>query len=176
MPLLKISKANINDIDDVITHYKTVINQIQHNQYNPSWKFGIHPTKESIEKAVKKGELYIGKLNSKVVASLILDQNPLEANDKINWTQEFDPSEIYFIHLVAVNQDYKNRGLAKEMLNYTFDLAKSNSIKSIRLSLNINNLIIETLYLKTGFKCMGTETVFIENRGNITFNLYEKII
>lgn len=174
--MLKISKANIEDTQEIITHYQTVINQIQNYKYNPGWKFGVHPTKEHLEESIKNGELIIGKINSKIVASLILDKNPLEANDKVQWTQNLDEDEINFIHLVAVNQDYKNKGIAKQMLNHTFSLAKDNQIKSIRLSLNVSNLVIENLYIKTGFKHMGTEEVFIEKRGDITFNLYEKIL
>lgn len=174
--MLEITKASIDDTDEVIQHYITVINQIKNYDYTPGWTYGIHPTKEHIVNAIKTGELYIGKLNSKIVASLIIDKNPLEANDKVQWTEKFDEDEIYFIHLVAVNQNYKNKGLAQQMLNYAFNLAKDNLIKSIRLSLNVTNLAIENLYLKTGFKCMGTVEVFIQRRGNIIFNLYEKII
>lgn len=174
--MLNISKARTSETNEVIQHYKTVINQIQNNKHTPGWIFGIHPTEEHIKNAIKNQELIIGKVESKIVASLILDKNPLEANDKIQWSQNHKKEEISFIHLVAVNQEYKNMGFAKQMLNHTFKLAKNNKIKSIRLSLNIKNLIIENLYLKTGFNCMGTEEVFIEKRGNITFNLYEKII
>lgn len=174
--MLNITKANIDDIDEIVKHYKTVINQIENYKYSPEWKFGIHPTKEQIVNSIKSQELLIGKLDSKVVASLVLDKNPLEANDKIKWSQNLKDDEVGFIHLVAVNQDHKGQGFAKQLLNHAFELAKDNSIKSIRLSLNVKNLIVEKLYLKTGFKCMGTEEVFIEKRGNITFNLYEKLL
>ena len=174
--MLKITKANIYEINDVIQHYKTIINQIKDYSYSPGWKYGIYPTDEHITNAIKKGELYVGKLDSKIVASLIINKNPVEANEKIIWTQKLNVHEIYYIHLVAVNQNYKKRGLAKQMLYHSFNLAKNNLIKSIRLSLNVKNITIENLYLKTGFKLKGTEKVFIKKRGYITFNFYEKIV
>ncbi|RAP53051.1 MAG: hypothetical protein BZ138_01905 [Methanosphaera sp. rholeuAM270] len=174
--MLEITKANITEISDVITHYKTVIEQIKDYDFTPGWEFGIHPTEEHIKKAIESGELYIVRIDSEIAGSLIIDNNSLEANDKIDWTYDLTDEETYFIHLVAVNQDYRNRGIAKRMLSYADELAKRNSIKSIRLCLNKTNSNIEGLYLKAGFEYMGTVDVYIQKRGNITFKLYEKIV
>lgn len=62
------------------------------------------------------------------------------------------------------------------MLNYAFDLAKENSIKSIRLSIHMNNLGIEPVYTKLGFQYVDSIEVNNKYRGLISFKVYEKIL
>ena len=62
------------------------------------------------------------------------------------------------------------------MLNYAFDLAKENSIKSIRLSIHMNNRGIEPVYTKLGFKYVDSIEVNNKYRGLISFKVYEKIL
>lgn len=174
--MLNITKAREDELNDIITHYKTVIEQIKDYDYTPGWIFGKYPKKEHLQKPIEKGNLYVGKIDSKIVSSIVIDQNENDGYDKLNWSNEFNADEIYYIHLVAVNQDYKNRRIAKTMLDYAFDMAKENSIKSIRLSLNLKNINIEPLYLKNGFEYVDSFEIFIEDRGMVNFNVYEKII
>ena len=174
--MLNIRKANINDTKQVLKHYSTVIDQIQNYESNPEWIHGIYPKEEKIIESIETGELYLGIINSKVVSSMVLDHNPNQGFEEINWNVNCDEKSAYYIHLVAVNQNYKNRGIAKEMLRYTFNNAKNNDIKSIRLSLNRKNLAIEKLYTQFEFKYVDAIEVNDKDRGLKFFNVYEKVI
>lgn len=173
---LKIRNADIADKEKVINLYKLVIDQIKDNRYNPEWIFGKYPKEENIVKPLEANEVIVGEINSEIVSAMVVNHNTNEGYDEVKWNVITSDDNIYFIHLVAVNQNFTNRGIAKQMLNYVFNMARDESIKSIRLSLNINNSNIENLYLKQGFEYVDTITVLIEDRGFKTFKLFEKII
>jgi len=62
------------------------------------------------------------------------------------------------------------------MLNYLFDLAKENMIKSIRLSIIRNNKPAEHLYKKFDFKYVDSVCVHADERGLKEFKIYEKVL
>ncbi len=173
--MLQIRKAEKKDKQEVIELYKIVIEQIKDYTSNPEWIYGKYPKKEHIVNAIESGELYVGMIDNKIVSSIVINNKANEGYENIKWKINTTYDNIYVIHLVVVNQDYKKQGFATEMLKYAFDLAEKNSIKSIRLSLNTNNLAIEKIYTTYDFNYVDSMKVFIEDRGIISFKVYEKI-
>ncbi|RAP48671.1 MAG: hypothetical protein BZ135_00390 [Methanosphaera sp. rholeuAM6] len=174
--MLKIRKANIEDKMKVINLYKLVIEQIKDNEYNPEWIYGIYPKEKNITEPLEVNEVIVGEIDSEIVSAMVVNHISNEGYDTVEWNVDTSDDNVFFVHLVAVNQNFRNRGIAKEMLRYVFNMAENESVKSIRLSLNVNNLGIENLYLKQGFEYVDSITVFIKDRGLKTFNVYEKII
>ncbi|RAP54604.1 MAG: hypothetical protein BZ137_01335 [Methanosphaera sp. rholeuAM130] len=174
--MLKIRKANKNDIDTVTNLYEELINAIKDNEYTPQWDYGVYPKDETIIKAIEQEELYVGVIGSEIVSSIVINHKANAGYDQVKWKTDDDYENIYVVHLVAVKNGHGNKGIAKKMLSYVFDLAKENSIKSIRLSIIENNLPAEKVYKKLGFEYIDTITIRKDDRGLKTFNLYEKLI
>lgn len=174
--MLTIRKAENKDTTEVIELYKKLIDQIKDYKSNPNWKKDIHPSKRYLIESISSGDLYVGVLDSKIVSSIVINHIAGKEFDNVNWNIDIDNKEAYYVHLVAVDQEYSRRGIAKKMLKFSFKLAKDNNVKSIRLSLNRNNLAIEGLYTKLNFVLVETVQTYVENRGTITFNIYEKLI
>lgn len=174
--VINIRKATKKDTEDVLNHYRTVIEQIRNNQYNPGWEHNVYPLKEDITQAIDSDELYVGIKDGKIVSSIIINNTINEGYEKLKWNVETEDNEVYYIHLVAVNQNYKKQGLAKNLLKYAFNHAKKNSIKSIRLSIHMNNIAIEPVYTKLGFEYIDTIKVNHKLRGPLQFKVYEKTI
>ena len=173
--MITIRKAIDKDIENVLKLYNEVIDQIRENESNPNWEHGIYPRKEDICDAINYEEMYIGEINGEIASAIVIN-NKFNEDLNIKWKIDVTDEFVYYIHLVAVNQKYKNQGFAKKMLSYAFDLAKENSIKSIRLSIHINNLAIEPLYTKFGFEYIDTIEVNHKYRGQLTFKVYEKLL
>jgi GNAT superfamily N-acetyltransferase len=172
--LLEIRKAIDKDIDDVLNLYHIVIEQILNNESNPEWKRGIYPKDDSIINSILSGDLYVGVYSSEIVSAIVINDIANQDYEDIKWRCNCD--NALYIHLVAVNQNYKKKGFAKEMLKYSFNLARNISVKSIRLNLHRKNLAIEPLYTKAGFELVDTIMVDDEDRGLINFNVYEKVL
>ena len=174
--MFEIRKADMKDVDDVLNHYKEVINQIKDNEFNPGWRYDIYPKEKNLINSIKSGNMYIGLIDSRIVSSIIIDHIPIHCHDTINWNIHPKEDEIYYVHLVAVNQDYRKQGLASKLLKFAFDLSKENGVKCIRLSINKNNIPIEKLYKRHGFIHVDSIEVDDEDRGLLFFEIYEKII
>lgn len=174
--VITIRKANKNDIKNVLKLYSEVIDQIRYNESNPNWEHGTYPRKEDICTAINSGELYVGVKEEEIASAIVINNKSNEGYENVKWNLDVDDEYVYYIHLVAVNQRFRKQGFAKKMLNYAFDLAKENSIKSIRLSIHMNNLGIEPVYTKFGFKYVDTIEVNNKYRGLLSFKVYEKIL
>ncbi len=172
--VVTIRKATKEDTENVLKHYSTVIDQIKNNEYNPGWEHEVYPREENLIQAIDSDELYVGIRDGKIVSSIIINNIPNEGYENLKWNVEADDEHVYYIHLVAVNQNYRKQGFAKKMLNYAFDLAQKNSIKSIRLNIHMNNIAIEPVYTKLGFEYIDTIEVNNKYRGLLRFNVYEK--
>ena len=174
--MITIKKASGKDIENVLKLYSEVIDQIRDNESNPGWEHDIYPRKEDICEVINAEELYVGVKDNEIASAIVINNKSNDGYENVKWNIDADDEEIYYIHLVAVNQKYKKQGFAKKMLKYALDLAKENSIKSIRLRIHMNNLGIEPLYTKCGFQYVDTIYVVHKYRGPLSFKVNEKIM
>lgn len=174
--MLKIRKATKNDTNTVTKLYEELIDAIKDNEYTPQWEYGVYPKDENIISAIDDEELYVGEIDSEIVSSIVINHKPSKGYDQVKWKIDDDYENIYVVHLVAVKHGHGNKGIAKKMLKYVFDLAKEKSIKSVRLSIMENNVPAEKVYKKLEFEYIDTITIQADERGLKTFNLYEKLI
>lgn len=174
--MLTIRQANIKDTDSILKFYEELIDQIKDNKHTPQWENGVYPKEENIKKSIKSNEMYIGEIDSKIACAMVLDHNANKGYENIKWLTDVDFNNVYVIHLLAVTPEYNNRGFAKQLLNFAFDKAKNEGMKSIRLSIMNGNIPAEKLYQKQGFEFVGSMEVYDEDRGLKFFNVGEKII
>ncbi|RLG37068.1 MAG: ribosomal-protein-alanine N-acetyltransferase [Candidatus Alkanophagales archaeon] len=59
------------------------------------------------------------------------------------------------IFAIAVDRDFRERGIATELLNAAFDILMSWGAKSVRLEVRVNNYVARRLYRKLGFSDFG---------------------
>lgn len=174
--MITVRKATNSDITNVLNLYSEVIDQIRDNESNPNWEHGIYPKKENILEAIESEELYVGIKDKKIASAIVINSKASACFENIKWNVDSKEDDVYYIHLVAVNQKYKKQGFAKKMLNFAFNLAKENSVKSMRLSIHSNNMAIEPLYTKLGFEYVDSIEVNDVDRGLLFFKVYEKVI
>ena len=174
--MLKFRKASLEDTDTILQLYEELINAVKDNKYNPQWDYGVYPKEETITNAIKEGNLYVGTLDSEIVSSIVVDHNTNLGYENIEWKIDENYENIYVIHLVAVKNSQQKKGIATQMLNEVFQMAKENNIKSLRLSIIENNLPAEKVYKKLEFEYIDTISVHADDRGLKTFDLYEKVL
>ena len=90
----------------------------------------------------------------------------LSTNGKYFFVYESDRKPVAYIifetvldegHItdLAVSEKYRNKGIGKELIEKTLDLAKGSKIKSIFLEVRESNEAARRLYQKLGFKLLG---------------------
>ena len=174
--MIEFRKACMDDADTILKLYNDLINAIKNNVHTPEWDYGVYPKEENIINAIKSDELYVGVMGSEIVSLMVVNHTPNMGFDTVKWNVDEDYDKVYVVHLVAVKYEHNNKGIAKKMLNYLFDLAKENMIKSIRLSIIRNNKPAEHLYKKFDFKYVDSVCVHADERGLKEFKIYEKVL
>lgn len=61
-----------------------------------------------------------------------------------------------FLNYVCVDKDYRNKGIASNMLLRVFDICKSMNISYIELTSNSSRVNAQSLYINSGFEIRDT--------------------
>lgn len=87
-------------------------------------------------------------------------------------SQVLDEVEIFTI---AVNQDYKNMGIATSLLNHLVATSIANNMKEIWLEVSTKNLAAINLYKKFGFEIMGIRKNYYQKVGEDAYNMKKEL-
>ncbi|MCH5349731.1 MAG: GNAT family N-acetyltransferase [Oscillospiraceae bacterium] len=174
--MLHIRIACMDDFDNVREFYYTVIDGLKDAEYSPDWKKDIYPTQEYLAESIRKGELYVGETDGKIVSCMVVNHEYNEGFGKINWSVDARDGELYVVHILGVLSEYSGRGIATQMVQRVIETARENGIKTIRLDVLDGNLPAEKTYVKSGFKYVDTIDMFYENEGWLKSRMFEYII
>ena len=174
--MLHIRTAVMDDFENVKEFYYSVIDGLKDAEYSPDWKKDIYPTQEYLSDCIKNNELYVGKIDGRIVSSMAVNHEYNEGFSKIGWSVDAEDSELYVVHILGVLSEYSGRGIATQMVQNVIETARENGIKTIRLDVLDGNLPAEKTYVKSGFKYVDTIDMFYENEGFLRSRMFEYIL
>tara|TARA_B110000914_G_scaffold96675_1_gene84890 strand:- start:90 stop:590 length:501 start_codon:yes stop_codon:yes gene_type:complete len=165
-----IRKATINDLDRIIEITKAcaafmISNKIfQWNEH--------YPNIETFENDVLKGNLYVLEIKNKLIGCLVISNKMDEFYSKVNWLTP-NKNNLY-LHRLAVDPDYQKKGYAKQLMSFSFEFAKANNIKSIRLDTFSGNPFNNVFYSNLGFEKLGE--IYFRKQSDKPFYCFEKVM
>ncbi|MBQ3385313.1 MAG: GNAT family N-acetyltransferase [Erysipelotrichaceae bacterium] len=165
-------KATKQDQENLLALYDSVIEQQKYDKYGASWTKGVYPTDADIISHLEKGEIYVGEENKVLACCCVVVAGEDEIYKNADWRTAVNDDEIAVLHLLAVNKDFRRKGLATEFL-YHIKNELEGKFKVIHLDALISNLPADRLYRKFGFKCIGRYPVWYEDLGDTEVYLYE---
>ncbi|MCJ8315008.1 MAG: GNAT family N-acetyltransferase [Saccharospirillaceae bacterium] len=104
--------------------------------------------KQSILESITVGEFYVGLIDRQLSCVM---QLTLKAD--FFWNDE--NTVALYVHKLAVDRTYKNKGLGKKMLNEVEKIAKQQGIKTVRLDCVKANPFLKQYYTDSGFIQVG---------------------
>ena len=146
---LEIKKALPEEYDKILFFYYSLIDSLEGTKYHPMWAKDIYTAPEELRAVVEAGELYYYK--------------------EVQWPTQLTQDEFMVIHMLGVHGDFAGRGLAKEMVRFALELAKTAGMKAVRLDVLKGNLPAEKLYEGEGFTLVDTVKLFYEDTGRVDF-------
>lgn len=156
-----IRKAIAKDIDLIEQNYtELLLHEQEHGAYT-AWKLGVYPTRETAEKGVSEGTLYVMEQDGEINASIIANKVQPKEYDTIKWKCFAQPEEVLVIHLLCVRPSKAGRGIGKDMVEFVIEEAKRMNCRTVRLDTGLQNKPAVALYTKLGFKLAGTTTMSI---------------
>ncbi|OCW92388.1 acetyltransferase [Macellibacteroides sp. HH-ZS] len=165
-----------SDIDELEVLYNNLNDYLSMHTNYPGWIKGVYPTRKNATEGISNQNLFVVRSEGKIAGSIILNHQPEDAYNDVNWLVDAKYENIYVLRTFVIHPDFIGKGIGNELLNYSIGLAKNSGIKSIRLDVYEKNIPAIRLYEKNGFVFTGTVDLGLENYGLEWFRLYEKII
>lgn len=171
-----IRTARTDEYEAVKEFYYRLIDEMQGTPYHPKWQKGVYPSEEDLRAALERGELYLLTDGNRILSAMRVNHSATEGYDQVSWGVDAQPEEITLIHLLGVSASAQGRGLAKEMVRFVIEKARSERQKAVRLDVLAGNLPAFRLYDSLGFRRAGDVKLFYEDTGITDFTLYEYIL
>ena len=171
--MFTIQAAKEAQFHEVRSFYHKLIDMMEGAEYHPQGEKGLYPTDEYLLSAIRRGTLYLGRLDGEPTAAMVVNSDCNEGYRQVNWRVQAADSEVSVIHILGVLPSHSGKGLAKSLVRHTFALARQKGHKAVRLDVLKGNLPAEKLYTGLGFQYITSVPMFYEDTGWTDFLLYE---
>lgn len=170
-----IRKATWSDIDAVEKSYtELLLHEKEHGAYTV-WELGVYPTRETAEKSVEEGSLYVMELEGEICGSIIANRIQPHEYGGIKWKYDAEPREVMVIHLLCIRPAKAGRGMGKALVEFVARQAKLMNCSTVRLDTGQQNKPAVALYTKLGFELAETASMsiggLIPHDGHLFFEL-----
>lgn len=147
-----IRKAKIEDktaIMDIIA--AAIIHMDQKGIYQ--WD-KIYPDSETICEDILQKKLFVSVDDYAIKGIIVLNEEQAEEYEALKWRYAFGKQLI--IHRLCVDPRYQGKGIAKNLINFAENFAKSSSYEAIRLDAFTQNERACKMYEQAGYEKVGT--------------------
>lgn len=163
-----IRKAVMEDIKDIMEIIKQTIAEMR-TYNNTQWNENYPQEKDFIDD-IQSGNLFASEVEGKLAGFVCLNkEEPVEYSD-LNWSLK---QEAMVIHRMAVNPDFRRRGIGTELMKFAEKHALENNIQHLKTDTYSINTKMNGLFKKCGLNFIG-EVHFYENEK--PFYCYEKVL
>ena len=164
--MIKIELATQNELDRVKEIAEACAkNMIENNIFQWNNKY---PSREIFKEDIKNKSLYVSKINHKVVGCIMLSSFKDDIYKSVNW---ITPDEYnLYIHRLAVHPMFQKKGIARKMMDFAEDFAKSNDYISIRLDTFSQNPRNNKFYKSRGYNKL--DDVYFPKQSEFPFHCY----
>jgi ribosomal protein S18 acetylase RimI-like enzyme len=168
--MIKIELATQNELDRVKEIAEACAkNMIENNIFQWNDKY---PSREIFKEDIKNKSLYVSKINHVVVGCIMLSSFKDDVYKSVNW---ITPNEYnLYIHRLAVHPIFQKKGIARKMMDFAEDFAKSNDYISIRLDTFSQNPRNNKFYKSRGYNKL--DDVYFPKQSEFPFHCYEKLV
>ena len=122
------------------------------------WQDG-YPTCEIISSDILGGENYIVELNRVAVATFVISFAGEPTYDEIKGKGWLNENRYAVVHRIAVADECRRKGIAREILHYAEELSAEQGIADIRIDTHRDNVAMRALLKKLGYTHCGRITL-----------------
>ena len=122
------------------------------------WQDG-YPTHDIILSDILGGVNYIIELNGITAATSVVSFDGEPTYSEIKGKGWLNESPYAVVHRIAVADECRRKGIAKEILHYTEELCAERGIKDIRIDTHRDNVAMRSLLKKMGYTHCGRITL-----------------
>lgn len=150
---MTIRKCKIDELGIVMELIKESVQDMQARGLD-QWD-EIYPNTEVISNDIFEGNLYV-YAKEKIAGIIVLNEHQDKEYQEVNWILPNERPMV--IHRLCIHPNYQSKGIARAMVSFAEEFAKSQQYLSIRLDTFSENDKACRLYEKLGYKNVGTVT------------------
>ena len=148
---MKIRKAELTDLDKIMSMYQSCINGMIKNGID-QWD-STYPNAKVIANDINNKTYYIIEKEN-IIGGLTIDKNQDPTYLDIKW--EDQENKFLSVHRLAVKEKYWGKGIGKKLMLFAESLVIINKLRSIRLDTYSGNPYAMLFYKKLGYKELGS--------------------
>ncbi|SEN82878.1 Acetyltransferase (GNAT) domain-containing protein [Amphibacillus marinus] len=138
--------ATAFDMSEIMTLISKVV-KVMNSQGSQQWHEG-YPAEADYAKDIKRGELFVLEENGVVLGICTISKRGHEEYHLIKWTQ---PYSAFTIKRLAIDPEYRGKGLANQFFKYAGKLAEQSGIATLNTDTFWNNTNAQALFKRNGF-------------------------
>ena len=122
------------------------------------WQDG-YPTRELISSDILHNENYIVECNGVAAATCVVSFAGEPTYNEIKGKGWLNDKSYAVVHRIAVANDYRRKGIAKEILHFTEELCAERGVNNIRIDTHCDNKAMRSLLKKMRYTHCGRITL-----------------
>ena len=152
-------KAKLDDVNQIM---KVIVQAKEYlkSQGIDQWQDG-YPSKEVIENDIKNNVSYVVEDDGRVIATAMISFDGEKDYDQIYEGKWISNSDFVVVHRIAVDDDFKGRGIARKIIDEAEKMCITRGVKSIKIDTHRDNLSMQKFLKKNGFEYCGI--IFLED-------------
>ena len=164
--MINIRPAHASDLDAIAAMLPRVVDSMQ-AAGNDQWQED-YPRLEDFARDIELGQLWVTIQGGRLVGAMCVNDALPPEYDSISWTHT---GPCLTIHRLAVDPDFRRQGLARAMLSFAQEHARTLGMTHLRVDTYSLNLPMQQLFLSQDFQPRGE--FYFSNRTR-PFLAYEK--
>lgn len=163
-----ISVGLLHEIDTIIALTKRCGTHMRENGID-QWDEN-YPDRANIAKDLRSETLFAFRNRDDILGIVVLNESQDEEYDQIDWIT--DPnSRNLIVHRLAVDPIHQGNGIARKLMEFAENLARTQSYDSIRLDTFSQNPRNQRFYANRGYSNLGS--VFLKYKKEHPYICYE---
>ncbi len=163
-----IRKATFEDITSIMKIVQETI--IEMGNYNNTQWDENYPKESNFIEDINKGELYVIDENGELGGFACINKVEPEEYKDLAWKQD---GTALVIHRMAVNPEFRRKGIGSRLINLADKLAQEQNIKILKTDTYSLNTKMQGLFKKCGYTFVGKINFLGKEK---QFYCYEKTV
>ena len=167
MILRKAQPEDRDDMLEIVSHGQASLKAMGVNQWQNNY-----PNSDVIQRDIEKGYAYVLTENDSVIAMSTVIFNDEPTYERIYEGEWLSRGEFVVVHRIAVNNRFRNKGIASYLLGEIEKMVIQATIPSIKIDTHKDNLPMRKVLEKSGYIYCG-RIVLLDGHSRVA---YEKLL
>ena len=170
-----IRPATAGDLPAIEAIYNAIFDREEAGPVYTNWQRGKYPTRDTARQVLEQGTLYVGEDEGGFLWGVVnLNGIQLPEYADIPWQFAAEEAQVAVPHTLCIHPRRAGQGLARRMIAFCEDTARTQGKTVMRLDTWEGNLPANHLYPLLGYSLAGATEFFFQGYIHEILNCYEK--